>query len=52
MGKDGGPLAEMQMLRMGRLSVSRVSGEEWKTLMQMADRKAEEEGLEHETGRV
>ncbi|KAL7912570.1 DUF55 domain-containing protein [Trichoderma velutinum] len=49
LGKPGGPLENMQMLKQGRLSVSRVSAEEWKALCEIADKKAEEAGLEHET---
>lgn len=48
MGEAGGPLHEMQMLKLGRLSVSKVSGDEWKTLCALADEKAKEAGLEHE----
>lgn len=35
----GGPLAEMQMMKQSRLSVSRVSGEEWAFLMGLAEEK-------------
>ncbi|TQW00015.1 AT DNA binding protein [Cordyceps javanica] len=48
MGEAGGPLAEMQMLKLGRLSVSKVSAGEWKALCNLADEKAEEAGLKHE----
>ncbi|OAQ97541.1 hypothetical protein LLEC1_01116 [Akanthomyces lecanii] len=48
MGEAGGPLEQMQMLKLGRLSVSRVSAEEWKVLCELADKKAEEAGLKHE----
>ncbi|ATY64608.1 AT DNA binding [Cordyceps militaris] len=48
MGEAGGPLQEMQMLKLGRLSVSKVSAGEWKTLCELADKKAKEAGLEHE----
>jgi predicted RNA-binding protein with PUA-like domain len=44
----GKPLAEMQMLKQSRLSVSRVSAGEWKVLCDLADAKAKEAGLEHE----
>lgn len=50
LGQSGGPLAEMQMLKQSRLSVSRVSGDEWKALCAIADKKAEEAGLKHQTG--
>jgi predicted RNA-binding protein with PUA-like domain len=52
MGKPGEPLETMQMLKQSRLSVSRVSGDEWEALCAVADRKAEEAGLQHEEGRV
>lgn len=48
LGKPGGPLENMMMLKQGRLSVSRVSAEEWKALNEVADEKAEEAGLKHE----
>ncbi|KAJ6789998.1 hypothetical protein PWT90_07589 [Aphanocladium album] len=48
MGEAGGPLAEMQMLKLGRLSVSKVSAGEWKTLCDLADERAKEAGLKHE----
>lgn len=48
LGEAGGPLAEMQMLKLGRLSVSKVSGDEWKALCELADAKAKEAGLKHE----
>ncbi|OAA69625.1 AT DNA binding protein [Cordyceps fumosorosea ARSEF 2679] len=48
MGAAGGPLETMQMLKLGRLSVSRVSDGEWKALCELADEKAKEAGLEHE----
>lgn len=35
----GGPLAAMQMMKQSRLSVSRVSGEEWAFLMGLAEAK-------------
>ncbi|KFH41581.1 Thymocyte nuclear protein-like protein [Hapsidospora chrysogenum ATCC 11550] len=50
LGKSGGPLEQMQMLRQSRLSVSRVSADEWKALCQLADEKAKAAGLEHEDG--
>lgn len=49
MGRAGGPLEGMQMLKQSRLSVSRVQAGEWEALCEVADRKAEEAGLEHET---
>ncbi|KAJ6442550.1 short-chain dehydrogenase reductase sdr protein [Purpureocillium lavendulum] len=49
LGKPGGPLENMQMLKQSRLSVSRVSKEEWDALCKVADDKAKEAGLEHET---
>ncbi|EFY99195.1 EVE domain protein [Metarhizium robertsii] len=52
MGKPGGPLENMQMLKQSRLSVSRVSSEEWAALCKVADEKAKEAGLEHETGKL
>ncbi|KAH0525550.1 hypothetical protein TsFJ059_007900 [Trichoderma semiorbis] len=52
LGKPGGPLENMQMLKQGRLSVSRVSAEEWKALCEIADKKAEEAGLKHETTKL
>ncbi|KAL7783720.1 DUF55 domain-containing protein [Trichoderma afarasin] len=52
LGKPGGPLENMQMLKQGRLSVSRVSEEEWKALCEIADKKAEEAGLKHETTKL
>lgn len=48
LGQPGGPLQDMQMLRLGRLSVSRVSGSEWKALCEIADQKAKDAGLKHE----
>ncbi|RDA90281.1 hypothetical protein CP533_1505 [Ophiocordyceps camponoti-saundersi (nom. inval.)] len=47
MGKPGGVLENMQMLKQSRLSVSRVSESEWTALCRLADEKAEEAGLEH-----
>ncbi|KAG8410861.1 hypothetical protein J3458_016617 [Metarhizium acridum] len=52
MGKPGGPLENMQMLKQSRLSVSRVSSEEWAALCRVADEKAKRAGLEHETGKL
>ncbi|KAG6073805.1 hypothetical protein E4U16_004422 [Claviceps sp. LM84 group G4] len=49
LGTAGGPLENMQMLKQSRLSVSRVSTEEWQTLCRIANEKAKEAGLEHET---
>ncbi|KYK57288.1 thymocyte nuclear protein 1 [Drechmeria coniospora] len=51
LGKPGGPLEEMQMLRQSRLSVSRVSGPEWEALCRIADDKAKEAGRDHEVGK-
>ncbi|KAK7217933.1 hypothetical protein V2G26_005936 [Clonostachys chloroleuca] len=48
LGTAGGPLAQMQLIKQSRLSVSRVSGDEWRTLCELADRKAKDAGLEHE----
>ncbi|KAL6910171.1 PUA-like domain-containing protein [Trichoderma evansii] len=52
LGKPGGPLENMMMLKQGRLSVSKVSAEEWKALNEIADKKAEEAGLKHETTKL
>jgi len=46
MGGPGKPLAEMQMLRQSRLSVSRVSGAEYRFLLGVAETKAKDEGLQ------
>ncbi|KAH8777632.1 PUA-like domain-containing protein, partial [Diaporthe sp. PMI_573] len=40
MGGPGGQLAEMQMLKQSRLSVSRVSASEWEYLVGVAEEKA------------
>ncbi|KAJ9144610.1 Thymocyte nuclear protein 1 [Pleurostoma richardsiae] len=40
MGGPGGPLENMQMLKQSRLSVSKVSPEEWRHLMGVADKMA------------
>lgn len=40
----GGPLAEMQMMKQSRLSVSKVSEEEWEFLMGLAEAKKGETG--------
>lgn len=48
LGKPGGPLEDMQMLRQSRLSVSKVSGKEWRALCELADKKAKDAGLDHE----
>ncbi|KAJ4114748.1 hypothetical protein NW768_011302 [Fusarium equiseti] len=48
LGKAGGPLESMQLLKQSRLSVSKVSGEEFAYLCELADKKAEEAGLEHD----
>ncbi|KAK5987063.1 Thymocyte nuclear protein 1 [Cladobotryum mycophilum] len=47
LGKSGGPLESMQMLKQSRLSVTRVSGDEWEALCEIADEKAKEAGVEH-----
>ncbi|KAH7182405.1 thymocyte nuclear protein 1 [Fusarium flagelliforme] len=51
LGKAGGPLETMQLLKQSRLSVSKVSGEEFAYLCELADKKAEEAGLEHDEGK-
>ncbi|KOS20107.1 Thymocyte nuclear protein 1 [Escovopsis weberi] len=51
LGQAGGPLASMQLLKQSRLSVTRVSAEEWKALCDIADNKAKDAGLEHVTTR-
>ncbi|KAF4454827.1 Thymocyte nuclear protein 1 [Fusarium austroafricanum] len=48
LGKAGGPLEMMQLLKQSRLSVSKVSSEEWKFLCDLADEKAKDAGLEHD----
>lgn len=48
LGKSGGPLETMQLLKQSRLSVSKVSGEEFAYLCELADKKAKEAGLEHD----
>jgi predicted RNA-binding protein with PUA-like domain len=48
MGLPGRELQNMQMLKQSRLSVSRVSQEEWRFLVGAADQRAVEAGLEHE----
>ncbi|KAF7538211.1 hypothetical protein G7Z17_g12688 [Cylindrodendrum hubeiense] len=48
LGKPGGPLENMQMLKQSRLSVSKVSGAEFEALCELADKKAKDAGLEHE----
>jgi predicted RNA-binding protein with PUA-like domain len=40
--KPGSPLADMQMLKQSRLSVSKVSAAEWEFLMSLAKEKADE----------
>ncbi|KAG5746115.1 hypothetical protein H9Q70_011183 [Fusarium xylarioides] len=50
LGKPGGPLEMMQLLKQSRLSVSKVSGEEWRFLCELADKKAKDAGLEHDEG--
>ncbi|KAK7731853.1 hypothetical protein SLS63_005149 [Diaporthe eres] len=41
MGESGGPLQGMQMLKQSRLSVSRVSADEWEHLVGVAEEKAQ-----------
>lgn len=48
LGKAGGPLEMMQLLKQSRLSVSKVSSDEWEFLCKLADEKASGAGLEHE----
>jgi predicted RNA-binding protein with PUA-like domain len=48
LGKAGGPLEMMQLLKQSRLSVSKVSSDEWEFLCKLADEKASDAGLEHE----
>ncbi|RKL23585.1 hypothetical protein BFJ72_g14447 [Fusarium proliferatum] len=50
LGKTGGPLEMMQLLKQSRLSVSKVSGEEWRFLCELADKKAKDAGLKHDEG--
>ncbi|KAF4333402.1 Thymocyte nuclear 1 [Fusarium beomiforme] len=50
LGKPGGPLEMMQLLKQSRLSVSKVSSEEWKFLCDLADQKAKDAGLKHDEG--
>ncbi len=47
-GAPGSPLANMQLLKQSRLSVSRVSEQEWEALCALADDKAKEAGFDHE----
>jgi predicted RNA-binding protein with PUA-like domain len=42
MGKPGQPLENMQMLKQSRLSVSKVSANEWEHLVKVAESKATE----------
>ncbi|KAI1057517.1 hypothetical protein LB505_010423 [Fusarium chuoi] len=51
LGKPGGPLEMMQLLKQSRLSVSKVSGEEWRFLCELADEKAKDAGLKHDEGK-
>lgn len=44
LGGAGGPLAGMQMLRQSRLSVSKVSADEWEYLVGVAEEKAKAQG--------
>lgn len=48
LGRAGGPLENMQMLKQSRLSVSRVGEQEWQFLCRLADGKAWDAGLQHE----
>ncbi|KAF9769927.1 hypothetical protein IL306_012584 [Fusarium sp. DS 682] len=48
LGKPGGPLETIQLLKQSRLSVSKVSSEEWKFLCDLADQKAKDAGLKHD----
>ncbi|RSL52730.1 hypothetical protein CEP53_007997 [Fusarium sp. AF-6] len=48
LGKPGGPLEAMQLIKQSRLSVTKVSADEWNMLCELADEKAAEAGLEHE----
>lgn len=48
LGKPGGPLEAMQLIKQSRLSVTKVSADEWNTLCELADKKASEAGLEHQ----
>ncbi|KLO84876.1 Uncharacterized protein LW93_7127 [Fusarium fujikuroi] len=48
LGKPGGPLEMMQLLKQSRLSVSKVSSEEWRFLCELADKKAKDAGLKHD----
>lgn len=41
MGEAGGPLENMQMLKQSRLSVSKVSADEWEHLVGVAEEKAQ-----------
>ncbi|KAI1038957.1 hypothetical protein LB503_007962, partial [Fusarium chuoi] len=51
LGKAGGPLEMMQLLKQSRLSVSKVSSEEWRFLCELADKKAKDAGLKHDKGK-
>jgi len=46
LGGPGGPLGEMQVLKQSRLSVSRVSADEWEYLVGVAEEKAKGEAGE------
>ncbi|KAF5529849.1 Thymocyte nuclear 1 [Fusarium napiforme] len=46
LGKPGGPLEMMQLLKQSRLSVSKVSSEEWRFLCELADEKANDAGVD------
>ncbi|GKU13488.1 thymocyte nuclear protein 1 [Fusarium langsethiae] len=48
LGKAGGPLETMQLLKQSRLSVSQVGADEFTFLCELADKKAKDAGLEHE----
>ncbi|KJZ75493.1 hypothetical protein HIM_05189 [Hirsutella minnesotensis 3608] len=52
LGKSGGLLENMQMLKQSRLSVSRVSAEEWAELCRLADEKAAAAGLDHDEDKI
>jgi hypothetical protein len=40
--EDGHPLKEMQMLKLSRMSVSKVSGGEWEFLIEEAKKRGDE----------
>ena len=45
-GKVGGPLKGMDLLRLARLSVSKVSAEQWDFLMEVVNKEESKEGQE------